>query len=154
MLVFPSFPFFSSRHRLIFPAISAMVIMSAMLFMALWQPVWAHSLHIDPLEGDRVQVSYDGGGFSRRTVVTVLDPIGHVMEEGRLDDEGIYAFGHLENPHTILVDDGLGHRAQWIVGTTQRRLHKWPVVGGMWVLFGGVAWFFHRRVHHKRSVIS
>lgn len=142
---------FSSSRRSWKMAFSIIFLLMAMMTTALCQPVWAHGMHIDPLAGDRVQVSYDGGGFSRRTVVTVLDPIGNLLEEGRLDSEGIYAYGHLPNAHTIQVDDGLGHRAQWVIGTTQRRLHKWPVVAGMWVIFGGVAWFFHRRTQKRRT---
>lgn len=105
----------------------------------------AHAMIIEPLENQRVLVQYDGGGFSRRTVVTVVDAMGHVLEEGKLDAEGVYDYSHLPEAHTLLADDGMGHRAEWVVGTTHHQLPKLPVVAGVWGMFGGIAWHFKRK---------
>lgn len=105
----------------------------------------AHSLLIEPQDDQRVLVQYDGGGLSRRTVVTVLDPIGQVLEEGKPDQDGFFEYSHLSNAHTLRADDGLGHRAEWVIGTTSNRLPKLPVTAGVWGMFGGVAWHFKRK---------
>lgn len=105
----------------------------------------AHSMTIEQVDDQRVLIQYDGGGFSRRTVVTVLDATGHVLEEGKLDAEGMYDYGHLPGAYRIVADDGLGHRAEWVVGTTRHNRPKLPAIAAVWLVSGGIAWRFRRK---------
>lgn len=112
--------------------------------------VQAHSMEIEPLEDQRVKVVYEGGGFSRRTTVTVLDDMGRVLEEGKLDAEGVYDYSHLSQAHKILADDGIGHRAEWVIGTDHYHQPKMPVIAGVWMVFGSIAWYFDRKVDRTK----
>lgn len=109
----------------------------------------AHSMIIEPLEDKRVMVQYDGGGFSRRTVVTVLDSTGQVLEEGKLDSEGVFDFSHLPGAARIVANDGLGHRAEWVVGTTRHNRPKLPAVAAVWLVCGGIAWRYRGKKTDK-----
>lgn len=106
----------------------------------------AHCMEIEPLEHQRVRVGYDGGGFSQTTLVTVLDEWGIVLEEGKLDAEGVYDYSHLRQAHTILADDGMGHRAEWVIGEDHHDPPKMPVIAGVWMVFGSTAWYYQRKV--------
>ncbi len=110
----------------------------------------AHAMFIEPLEDEKIQVSYDGGGFSRRTEVVVLDTLGNELERGRLDSDGIFSYKGIDKAHKIAVDDGLGHRAEWVIGTDVSQLPKIPIVGGMLFVSGGIAWYFDRRTKKKK----
>ena len=108
--------------------------------------VEAHCMEIEPLEYQRVRVGYDGGGFSPETVVTVLDEWGIILEEGRLDVDGVFDYSHLNQAHMILADDGMGHRAEWVIGEDHHHRPKMPVIAGVFSFFGGTAWYYQRKV--------
>lgn len=135
----------SRKHPLL------IVLAVIVLFLTTVSVVQAHSMEIEPLEDQRVRVSYDGGGFSRRTAVTVLDDLGIVLEEGKLDAEGVYDYSHLNQAHKILADDGIGHRAEWVIGMGQHHRPKMPVIAGVWMVFGSTAWYYQRKVDRKEQ---
>ncbi len=118
----------------------------ACFLLATVSVVEAHCMEIEPLEHQRVRVGYDGGGFSPQTVVTVVDDFGIVLEEGRLDDDGLYDYSHLSQAHRILADDGMGHRGEWVIDTDHHTRPKMPVIAGVWMVFGGTAWYYQRKV--------
>lgn len=111
-------------------------------------PAFAHNMMIIPQpEPGKVKVLFEDGAVPRHAQVVVYNEDGVVIKEGGIADDG--SFSYPEEAYKLVADDGFGHRDEWIVGTEVRQLPKIPVVGGVLALFGGIAWFFDKRVKAK-----
>lgn len=84
----------------------------AILFVT---PVSAHRMLIEEISEGVVKVGYEDGRFSRRTVVVVYDQQGEEIASGALDGEGLFYYVP-EDAVLIEADDGLGHRAELVLG--------------------------------------
>ena len=124
---------------------AAAIMVAAGILLSTITFAWAHAMFVEPLEEGKVQIVFDGGAPVENAAVAVYDPVGAMLEETRADESGYYTYDHLEEPHRIVAEDQVGHRAEWVVGTTPRRLPKIPVVAGVWLGFGGIALFFKKR---------
>lgn len=131
-----------------------MVLMMAgvAMFILPASPVFAHLMLIEPLEEGKVQVVYDDGTVARRAEVVVYNEQDEEISRGAVDTEGVFEFSPGEAA-VILADDGLGHRAQYVVGEEQHQaaLSRGPTIALVLSGFGLVALFFHRRVREKGS---
>ncbi len=120
------------------------------------QPVSAHKMMIIPEDEGVLQVLYEDGSFSTRTIVTVYDKDGSELESGPLDEQGSYSFNKTE-AHFIVATDGLGHRTEWTVGEeviVKSDPHRWLIGGAVFFIFIGIALFFYKRTKNHKSAIS
>ncbi len=95
--------------------IKSMIVILAVILIY-WSPVYAHKMTIEPVEDGLVQVIYDDGSFSSRTEVTVYDSKDEIIDKGKLDQEGKYAYDSSKDVAYIVADDGLGHQDTWKIG--------------------------------------
>ncbi|MCT8137289.1 hypothetical protein H1D32_05740 [Anaerobacillus sp. CMMVII] len=88
---------------------------------------YAHKMVIETVEAGKIRVVYEDGSFSRRTIVILYDANGNELSRGSLDHEG-YFFYDPKKVSLVVANDGIGHRAEWEVGTiNQKKSH--PIDG-------------------------
>lgn len=114
--------------------------------------IFAHSMIIEPVNDTSVKVYYDGGGFSDRTVVKLLDENDKELAQGNLDKDGVYTYDKSLPISKIVAEDGLGHHAEWIVADGFKEgLPKAPIIAVAVIIFGGVAIFYNKK-NKKKSL--
>lgn len=92
------------------------VLMAAVLIITVSGTVFAHRMLIETPEEGVILVRYDDGTAAGRADVTLYDEDGQTLEEGKVNEEGLFHFGPDIQPHRIVADDGMGHRARWVEG--------------------------------------
>ena len=108
---------------------------------------YAHKMHIDPAEEGAIQVVYEDGSFSTRTVVTVYDKEGNEIDQGRLDSKGFFYYDQ-KKAHSFVADDGMGHRTEWTSGedvVVKSAPHRWITIGAVVAILVGIAIVFSLR---------
>jgi len=74
------------------------------------------------VEGDMVytESKFSGGKKAQNSRITVYDPQGKKLAEGRTDSDGAFAFkpSH-KTTLKIVLDTGAGHRAEWVIPKTE-----------------------------------
>jgi hypothetical protein len=83
-------------------------------------PAWAHAMLVEaqvlPFWQIRVDSWYESGEAPGGAKVEVRRGDGGLIASGRLTAEGVFAFECRETgPLTIIVNDGLGHRAETVI---------------------------------------
>ncbi|WP_078552559.1 hypothetical protein [Bacillus alkalicellulosilyticus] len=129
-----------------------LVLLFVLLFSPLSSTVYAHKLLIEVSEPGTLHVIYEDGSFSTRTVVTVFDQAGNEIDKGTLDDEGYFHYDKVE-AHSIVAEDGLGHRTEWTVGeeiVVRSDPHRWLIITIVLTILVGIAIFFSYRTKIKR----
>ncbi|MBM4765261.1 hypothetical protein [Bacillus sp. B15-48] len=102
--------------------------------------VYAHKMLIAPIEEGVIQVVYEDGSFSTRTVVYVYDQEGNEVDQARLDSDGYFYYEEIG--HTFVADDGMGHRTEWTVGeeiVIKSDPHRWIIIGIVVTVFVSIA---------------
>ncbi len=114
-------------------------------------PVSAHRMLIEEVGEGAVKVGYEDGRFSRRTVVVVYDQQGTEIARGDLDDEGMFYYPS-ELAVLIEADDGLGHRAELILGQeVKEEMPRGLTVAAVFSGFLFIAGVFQFRIYKKRN---
>ena len=123
------------------------------LFMAILfvTPVSAHRMLIEEISEGVVKVGYEDGRFSRRTVVVVYDKQGEEIARGELDGEGLFYYAP-EDAVLIEADDGLGHRAELVLGEEiAEELPRGLTIALVSVGFLLIAGFFQYRLVKRKD---
>lgn len=116
-------------------------LMVSLLVFVFAQPAFAHSMNIIQVDEGMVEVKYADGSFSARTKVTVYDKDGNELQSGKLDENARFAF-NADNAYRIVGEDGIGHRAEWIVGeATSETTHtnRWIIIAAVVAGFALIA---------------
>lgn len=126
------------------------VLLPALYFIHVFVVViaYAHNMLIEPQEEGTVKVFYDDGSISARTTVTVLDSEGNEIEQGPVDDNGLYQYNNASDAAKIVADDGMGHRAEWAIGeeiSATTETQRWHLISGVVVIFLAIAVIFGKR---------
>ncbi|MDO5713363.1 MAG: hypothetical protein Q4Q07_02915 [Tissierellia bacterium] len=107
--------------------------------------VLAHGLNLTLEEPGVLKAEYDGGGFSPRMEVTLYDKDGNELEKGKVDDKGEYHFDPDLEVQSAVVEDGMGHRAEYEKGVEQVKIPKLPVVIIVFILVGGILYYYNKK---------
>ncbi len=131
---------------------TATMMLVVAMFILPATPVLAHLMLIETLEEGKVQVVYDDGTVARRAEVVVYNEQDEEISRGQVDTEGVFEYSPVEAA-VIVADDGLGHRAQYVVEEDQHQaaLPRGPTIALVLSGFGLIALVFHRRVRGKGS---
>jgi hypothetical protein len=79
--------------------------------------VFSHAMFLELIEPGVFQVEYDGGGFTPGTTVILYSDAGFTkVQEGIVDDKGLYKFDPALKIMTAEAADGAGHVAYWEAG--------------------------------------
>lgn len=116
-------------------------------------PVYAHKMLIVPVEEGTIQVVYEDGSFSTRTVVYVYDEEGNEIDQGRLDAEGNFYYD-ATIAYSFVADDGIGHRTEWTIGeeaVATSDPHRWLTVGAVVAVFVAIAVIFSLKAKRKNK---
>jgi nickel transport protein len=128
------------------------IIILLLIFIVLQgSPVFAHRMIIEEVDDGLIQVFYENGNVSRRTEVVAYDEQGNEMVRGPLDGDGLFAYDP-EKVILIVADDGLGHRAELILGEEiGQALPRVPTVIAVLGVFVLIAGLFHYRINKRES---
>lgn len=125
------------------------------IISAMTSIVAAHGMIIEPINDESVKVYYDGGGFSDRTEVVLLDKDDKELAKGNLDKDGVYKYDKSLPVVKIVAEDGLGHHAEYVVADGFKEgLPKLPIIAAAIVIFGGVAFYFNKKSKAKQNNIT
>ncbi|WP_216829687.1 hypothetical protein [Alkalihalobacterium elongatum] len=131
----------------------AQFVMIILILIIFAIPVHAHKMLIDPIEEGKIQVVYEDGSHSNRTIVYAYDDEGNEVANGSLDENGYFYYE--PNEATFFVaDDGIGHRTEWRVGEeilVKSDPHRWITVGIVVAIFISIAVFFSYRSKRKAA---
>ncbi len=99
------------------PLTSAALFLGLVALLARVEPAQAHRLNAGyvVLPGHRVQIEswFDTGDSPRSARVQVFKTNGQLLTDGRLNDQGIFAFSFdTVEPLRVVVNAGLGHRKE------------------------------------------
>ncbi|RXJ00310.1 hypothetical protein DS745_12315 [Anaerobacillus alkaliphilus] len=99
------------------------------LVLALLQPhlVFAHRMVVEMNEPGTIQVRYDDGTNSAIALVKAFDEKGNLLFEETANDLGIVHFDSSIAIHHIIADDGIGHRASWVLEEKVNLLNAVPI---------------------------
>lgn len=129
------------------------IIVLIMCFLMIFSATaYAHKMTIEPLEDGVVQVLYDDGSSSSRTVVTVYNSNDEELESGKLDDEGRFTYDADSDAEYIVADDGMGHRAEWTIGeepSSRSHASKYIKIGVVVLVLVGIAGIYYIRKGKK-----
>ena len=118
------------------------IITLALVILALLSTtVFAHAMLLEEIEPGVLQASYDGGGISPRTVITLYDASGAELASEGIDDDGIAKFDPSIDWKTAEASDGMGHAITIERGVEQKELPKVPIVIGVLVVVGAIVWY-------------
>lgn len=106
---------------------------------------FAHGMDLILEEPGILRVEYDGGGFSPRTEITIYDEAGNELSKGLVDGEGKFHFDQNLNVHRAVADDGMGHRAEYQEGATEKNISKLPVIIGVFAVAGIFVYVFSNK---------
>ncbi len=94
------------------------IIFSAIGFLWLFpSAASAHLLIIEQKEAGTMMVRYDDGTPATLATVTLYDQEGNVLSEGSVNSEGFYRYDPIKPVYRVVADDGMGHRARWVIGS-------------------------------------
>ncbi len=121
-----------------------------MLIFLIIQPhvAFAHRMVVELTEPGTIQVRYDDGTISAIAVVKAFDEKGNLLFERTSNDMGRVLYDSTEAVHQIIADDGLGHRASWILEEKESLFISIPVwiraLLGISILVFITALFYYR----------
>jgi len=124
-------------------------ILVLLIFLLSVTTVYAHRMMIDPIKDTTIWVGYEGGTTVENINVEVLDEEGELLASDTADEEGYYSFENTPEAHSIVADDGMGHRVTWVVGESAVMMEGWTRylrIGGIVLGFILVALFFWQRI--------
>lgn len=127
--------------------IKSIIMILAVILISL-SPVYAHKMTIEPVEDGIIEVLYDDGSFSSRTEVTVYDSKGEIIDSGKLDEEGKFAYDTSGDAAYLEASDGLGHKDEWKVGEAVAGSSggsKALKIGAVVLILAGVAGFSYKK---------
>lgn len=76
--------------------------------------IFAHAMFLDLIEPGVFKVEYDGGGFTPGTIVTLYSDGGfEEIQNGVVDEKGLYHFDSKIDVVSAKAEDGAGHVAYW-----------------------------------------
>lgn len=115
-------------------------------------PVYAHKIIIEPVESGIIKVMYEDGRFSTRTEVVVYDKDSQILVSGKLDEKGYFYYANEPDAALIIADDGLGHKAEWVVGVEENKsgMKKNIAVVMVLLVLGTIALLFNQRASAKK----
>jgi len=116
------------------------------LVLSISIPAYAHKMVIEPLEEGKVKVEYDAGNAATRAEVKVYNSKDEVIEEGRVDEEGIFEFDPKKASY-LEADDGMGHKDRWEVGKEVEAVgsSKLPKIAVVVLVLAAVGFFFAKK---------
>ncbi len=122
------------------------LIMALAVVVSISMPVYAHKMIIEPIEDGKVKVEYDAGNAATRAEIKVYNSKDEVIEEGKVDEEGIFEFDQ-EKASYLEADDGMGHKDRWEVGKEVEGVggSKLPKIAGVVVVLAAVGFFFAKK---------
>ncbi|MBP2027552.1 hypothetical protein J2Z35_001349 [Acetoanaerobium pronyense] len=106
---------------------------------------FAHGMDLILEESGVLRVEYEGGGFSPRTEITIYDENGNELAKGPVDEDGKFHFDENLNIHKAVADDGMGHRAEYQEGATEKNISKLPVIIGVFAVAGIFVYVFSNK---------
>jgi len=99
--------------------IASFLAISFVIFLAICEKGYAHRVNVFAwVEGDTVSVSckYPDGKKVNEGVIRVLDSGGTELLSGKTNDQGEFSFNIPKQADlTIVLEAGMGHRAEWTV---------------------------------------
>lgn len=129
-------------------------ILVLLIFLLSLTTVYAHRMMIDPVEDTRIWVGYEDGTTVENINIQVLNEEEEIIAEETADEEGYYSFENYPEAHSIIADDGMGHRVTWVVGEPAVYREGWGRylrILGVLTLFILVAIYFQRKIKKKAS---
>jgi|LGOV01.1.fsa_nt_gb hypothetical protein len=106
--------------------------------------VFAHNMIIEPVSEGVVRVIFEGGSLARYAEVIVYDKDGQELTSGKVDENAEFSYPQ-DNAAYLVAADSFGHRVEWEVGILEKKLPKIPMVAGILILFGSVAYYFNKK---------
>lgn len=106
---------------------------------------FAHGLFLTLEEPGVLKAEYDGGGFSPRMEVVIYDEAGEELAKGPVDEEGKFKFDSSLKVARAEVDDGMGHKAEYIEGVETKTISKLPVVIGVFAVVAVIYFVFSKK---------
>ncbi len=102
------------------PALQSFIIITSLLvFILTANTAFAHKVIVfGYVEGDTVytESKFSSGKKAQNSRITVYDPQGQKLAEGRTDPNGAFAFKPpRKTTLKIVLDTGTGHRAEWVI---------------------------------------
>jgi hypothetical protein len=127
-----------------------LIITAVLLIFIPVKSVFAHRMVIEELEAGLVRVGYEDGRFSRRTEIVVYNEQGMELQRGIIDPEGQFSY-QPEEAALIVADDGLGHRAELVLGAevTEEKSRS-LTVGLVFTAFLALSGIFQYRVYSRK----
>lgn len=114
--------------------------------------VFAHGLNLTLVEPGVLKAEYEGGGFSPRMVFTLYNAENEVVLEGPIDENGEFHFDKNIEFAKAEVDDGMGHKATYVVGSEARtEIPKVPVVIAVFALIGIIFYMSNKKKQKTQS---
>ncbi len=118
------------------------------IVLAFSTTAYAHRMIIQPREEGVIKVIYDdGSASSRRTEVVAYDRDNQEIKRDGLDREGFFSYP--SETYLIVADDGLGHRAEWVVGEETTELPRGITISVVVTGLVVIAVFFDYRVKNR-----
>ncbi len=121
----------------------SIALLVAVLMMVISLPSFAHKMIIEPVGEGQVKVMYDGGNPATRASIKVYNENDEVIEEGPVNEEGIFEFDASKASY-LESDDGMGHKDIWEVGDEVKapdNSSKFLKIGIVVVVLAAVAFF-------------
>ena len=103
--------------------IKVLILISILLLST--STVYAHRLMIDPVDEYEIQVIYEDGEAIKNAGIQILDEEGEILLEGNADEEGYYSYEGEDQAHSIVADDGTGHKVTWVIGEAVEQHGEW-----------------------------
>lgn len=127
------------------------LVLLALIFILTPVVMIAHGLNFTLEAPGVLKAEYDGGGFSPRMEVVLYDKDGKELERGKVDDKGEYHFDPDLEIGSAVVEDGMGHRAEYKPGEKTVKIPKVPVVLAVFVVVGLIVYVSGKKKKTKTA---
>ena len=111
---------------------------------------FAHRMLVEMIDHGLLLVKYDDGTSAGLAEISLYDEDSKRLLEGQTDTEGYFRFDPAMPVHSAVAEDGMGHRARWVVGQEE----NWWLSTPAWArgLLGvSIFVFFAAYTNNRRS---